>query len=168
MHEISDLKKNEAYVKQSFQRFEQQAKDQKAENAGYFRQLESMISNNGEKFNQMQKSILDQNMRFGDLYRALEKNRRSCDDYVAAFDQENKDAIMDLEIAISKINGDNEKNVKYVQELKRSVKREINDSIKDLDQKHREEIQKLDQALAGLKDVDSIERQVANINTKCD
>ena len=75
---------------------------------------------------------------------------------------------MDLEIAISKINGDNEKSAKYVQEMKRSVKREINDSIKDLDQKHREEIQKLDQALAGLKDVDSIERQVANINTKCD
>ena len=75
---------------------------------------------------------------------------------------------MDLEIAISKINGDNEKSAKYVQEMKRSVKREINDSIKDLDQKHREEIQKLDKALAGLKDVDSIERQVANINTKCD
>ena len=87
MLEISDLKKNEAYVKQSFQRFEQQAKDQKTENGSYFRQLESMISNNGEKFNQMQNAIIDQNLKFGDLYRALEKNRRSCDDYVATFDQ---------------------------------------------------------------------------------
>ena len=75
---------------------------------------------------------------------------------------------MDLDIVISKIKAEMEKHVKHVQELKRSVKREINDSIKELDQNHREEIQKLDKALAGMKDVESIERQVANVNTKCD